>query len=55
MPVVLLDGVEHAYWDVDEQVLRTALHLLNDPSAFVCGQSIVVDGGHIVCLTKKET
>lgn len=30
-------------------LVRTALHLLNDPSAFVCGQSIVVDGGHIVC------
>ncbi len=25
VPVVLLDGVEHAYWDVDERVLRTAL------------------------------
>jgi hypothetical protein len=27
VPVVLLDGVEHAYWDIDEQVLRKALHL----------------------------
>ncbi len=25
VPVVLLDGVEHAYWDVDEDVLRRAL------------------------------
>ena len=25
VPVVLLDGVEHAYWRVDEQVLRRAL------------------------------
>ena len=25
VPVVLLDGVEHAYWTVDEQVLRKAL------------------------------
>ena len=25
VPVVLLDGVEHAYWDVDERVLRRAL------------------------------
>jgi glutaredoxin len=25
VPVVLLDGVEHAYWQVDEQVLRRAL------------------------------
>lgn len=25
VPVVLLDGVEHAYWDVDEAVLRRAL------------------------------
>ena len=25
VPVVLLDGVEHAYWDVDERVLRKAL------------------------------
>ena len=27
VPVVLLDGLEHAYWNVDEQVLRRALHL----------------------------
>ena len=27
VPVVLLDGVEDAYWDIDEQVLRKALHL----------------------------
>ena len=27
VPVVLLDGVEHAYWTVDEAVLRRALHL----------------------------
>jgi len=25
VPVVLLDGVEHAYWQVDEQALRAAL------------------------------
>ena len=25
VPVVLLDGVEHAYWTIDEQVLRRAL------------------------------
>ncbi len=25
VPVVLLDGVEHAYWQVDERVLRRAL------------------------------
>lgn len=25
VPVVLLDGVEHAYWSVDERVLRAAL------------------------------
>ena len=25
VPVVLLDGVEHAYWTVDERVLRRAL------------------------------
>jgi glutaredoxin len=25
VPVVLLDGVEHAYWTVDERVLRKAL------------------------------
>ena len=25
VPVVLLDGVEHAYWTVDEAVLRRAL------------------------------
>ena len=25
VPVVLLDGVEHAYWDIDERVLRRAL------------------------------
>ena len=25
VPVVLLDGVEHAFWRVDEQVLRRAL------------------------------
>jgi hypothetical protein len=25
VPVVLLDGLEHAYWTVDEQVLRRAL------------------------------
>ena len=25
VPVVLLDGVEHAYWAVDEKVLRRAL------------------------------
>ena len=27
VPVVLLDGVEHAYWSVDERVLRRALHV----------------------------
>ena len=27
VPVVLLDGVEHAYWRVDERVLRRALQL----------------------------
>ncbi len=25
VPVVLLDGVEHAFWRIDEQVLRRAL------------------------------
>lgn len=25
VPVVLLDGAEHAYWRVDERVLRKAL------------------------------
>ena len=25
VPVVLLDGVEHAYWTVDDRVLRQAL------------------------------
>ena len=28
VPVVLLDGVEHAYWGIDERVLRTALRVL---------------------------
>ena len=27
VPVVLLDGVEHAYWQVDRRALRQALHL----------------------------
>ncbi len=27
VPVVLLDGVEHAYWRIDEKVLRKALQL----------------------------
>lgn len=27
VPVVLLDGVEHAYWQVDERALRRALGL----------------------------
>ncbi len=27
VPVVLLDGVEHAYWRIDEKVLRKALGL----------------------------
>ncbi len=27
VPVVLLDGVEHAYWQIDERVLRKALRL----------------------------
>jgi glutaredoxin len=27
VPVVLLDGVEHAYWQVDEKALRRALRL----------------------------
>jgi glutaredoxin len=27
VPVVLLDGVEHAYWRIDEPVLRRALAL----------------------------
>ena len=27
VPVVLLDGVEHAYWGIDERVLRRALRL----------------------------
>lgn len=27
VPVVLLDGVEHAYWRIDEKVLRKALRL----------------------------
>jgi hypothetical protein len=26
VPVLLLDGAEHAYWRVDEQRLRNALH-----------------------------
>jgi glutaredoxin len=26
VPVVLLDGAEHAYWRVDERRLRDALH-----------------------------
>ena len=25
VPVVLLDGVEHAYWQIDEKALRRAL------------------------------
>ncbi|HEU0102259.1 MAG TPA: glutaredoxin family protein [Mycobacteriales bacterium] len=25
VPVVLLDGTEHAYWQIDEKALRTAL------------------------------
>ena len=25
VPVVLLDGVEHAYWQIDERALRAAL------------------------------
>ena len=27
VPVVLLDGVEHAYWSIDERVLRRALRV----------------------------
>lgn len=27
VPVVLLDGVEHAYWTIDEKVLRKALRV----------------------------
>ena len=27
VPVVLIDGVEHAYWRIDERVLRKALGL----------------------------
>ena len=27
VPVVLVDGAEHAYWRIDERVLRTALGL----------------------------
>ena len=27
VPVVLLDGQEHAYWRIDEKVLRSALRL----------------------------
>ena len=27
VPVVLLDGAEHAYWTVDERVLRRALRV----------------------------
>ncbi len=27
VPVVLLDDVEHAYWSIDEKVLRKALRL----------------------------
>ena len=27
VPVVLLDGAEHAYWQVDEKALRRALRL----------------------------
>ena len=27
VPVVLLDGVEHAFWQVDERVLRKALRV----------------------------
>ena len=27
VPVVLVDGVEHAYWRIDEQVLRKAVGL----------------------------
>jgi glutaredoxin len=27
VPVVLLDGAEHAYWTIDERVLRKALRV----------------------------
>ncbi len=31
VPVVLLDGVEHAYWRIGEKALRRALHLAPAP------------------------
>lgn len=31
VPVVLLDGVEHAYWQVDARALRAALRRSPDP------------------------
>ena len=32
VPVVLLDGAEHAYWRIREKALRRALHLPDAPS-----------------------
>ncbi len=31
VPVVLLDGAEHAHWRISEKALRRALHLPDDP------------------------
>lgn len=31
VPVVLLDGVEHAYWQVDAKALRSALRAAGQP------------------------
>ena len=33
VPVVLLDGAEHAYWRISEKALRCALHLSDAPRA----------------------
>ena len=32
LPVVLLDGVEHSYWEIDEPRLRADLAALSEPS-----------------------
>ena len=32
VPVVLLDGVEHAYWQVDDRALRAALRAGSPPT-----------------------
>ncbi len=34
LPVVLLDGVEHSYWDIDEPRLRADLAAHRDPPRF---------------------